>query len=443
MSAKFWGCVRMSREMSFTVQLCRLLSAVGLKLKASRKPSLFACLVLIGTILAWFAYFATHGDAFRFYFAPDAHDTGMDYFNMLANIHGLDPYANNANYPAMCFLVWRVLYHFMPGLPQGGDGFFLRDYMLAQLPYILYIVSSVLVVALCVRHLLRTLTTSSANAVVVALLVSGPLLFTLERGNVILLALASLMLFICFYDSQKKWVRYISYICLAFSAAIKIYPAVFALLVLVKGRHREFVHIILIGMLGFVAPFFAFDGVESIKAMIGGVFLSSEMNQTAGLGSNFSFTNLIKIAVSLFGVKLQSVPSFLMLVPFIICLPLLSVCKATWKKALLLALLCVWVPSFSFTYSLILFIPATVLFLIDPPEGRLDKIYLTLFVLIFLPYALPEVPMVSVVWEGAKFTLSWGCLIVNLVLIIFLVLFIFELFRNAEQKYDLAAIRQN
>lgn len=386
----------------------------------SEKPLLFALLTLAGTAIAWFAYFITHGSAFAGYFVLDPDNTGMDYFNQLALLHDSNPYgAHTPNYPAMCFLVWRVLYHFMPGIPQGGDGLYLRDYMLAQLPYILYTVVCVLIIAICVRHLLRTLKTGSANAVVVALLVSGPLIFTVERGNIILLSLAALMLFVSFYDSEKRWVRYLSYVCLAFSAAIKIYPAIFALLVLFKRRRKEFMHLVVIGAVMFVAPFFTFGGVEAVKTMIEGLFSWSQFSDSKGLGYNFSFATLIKLLASFVGVTLQSVPSLLSVVPLAICLLLLFACKATWQKIFLLGLACVWVPSFSYTYVLIFFIPAVALFLVEPLATKRDYAYLGLFVLLFIPYALPDVAAVSAVRGGVGTGLPWGCLIINLVLVAF------------------------
>lgn len=391
------------------------------------KPLLFSCLAFVGAAIAWFIYFITHGSAFFSYFVPAIDNTSMDYFNMLALIHTLDPYSDASNYPAMCFLVWRILYHFMPGTSQGGEGVFLRDYMLAQLPYILYTIVCVLVVCLCARHILRTLKTGHANAVIVALLVSGPLVFTIERGNIILLALASLMLFVCFYDSPKKWMRYLSYVFLAFSASIKIYPAIFALLVLSKGRVKEFAHLAIIGVVMFMLPFFVFGGFEAFTTMIRGLFQYTATSEAGGLGYNFSFSILVKIVAALFGVKLQSVPLVLTLAAFAVCLALFFLCKTTWKKAFLLALMCVWTPSFSYTYVLIFFIPAVVLFLIVPSRGKRDYVYLGLFVLLFIPYALPEVAAVSATLGDVFLKLSWGCMIINFALVAFPALFVIDI----------------
>lgn len=397
------------------------------KLNESKLPLLFSCLVLAGTTIAWFIYFSSHGSAIAGYFVLDPSNTSMDYFSMLAKIHDLDPYARNTNYPAMCFLVWRFFYHFMPGIPQGDDSSYLRDYMLAQLPYMLYTIVCVLVIALCVRHLLRTFKTGVVNTVVIALLVSGPLIFTIERGNIILLALASLMPFICFYDSPKKWVRYLSYICLAFSAAIKIYPAIFALLVLSKGRLKEFAHLVIIGIVVFILPFFAFGGLEAFETMIRGLFQYSGTSEAGGLGYNFSFIILVKIVAALFGTNLQSVPLPFTLAAFAVCLVLFFLCKDTWKKAFLLALMCVWAPSFSYTYVLIFFIPAVALFLANPPHGKRGYLYLGLFVLLFIPYALPYVSAISAVLGDVYLKLSWGCLIINFVLVAFVVAFAVDL----------------
>lgn len=393
-----------------------------------KKALLFACLVLTGTATAWFIYCLTHGSAFASYFVPAPENTGMDYFGMLSLIYDQDLYHNRVpNYPAMCFLVWRVLYHFMPGIPQGGDRFYLRDYMFAQLPYILYTVICLLTICLCARHLLRSLKGENASVTIAALMVSGPIIFTIERGNIILLSLASLMLFVCFYDSPKRGVRYLSYLCLAFSAAIKIYPAIFALLVLRKGRLKEFIHVFIIGIVVFMLPFFAFGGIDAFLTMIRGLFGYTATSEAGGLGYNFSFSILVKIVAALLGVNLQSVPLPFTLLAFAICLALCFLCKETWKKMFLLALMCVWTPSFSYTYVLIFFIPAVVFFLIDSSRGKRDYIYLGLFALLFIPYALPEVAAVSAVLGDVFLKLSWGCMIIHFVLVTFVALFVVDI----------------
>lgn len=437
MYAKVANGLSQTKPFAATASICLLHGGIGLfdaikaymlKLGDSKKPFLFSCLVLSGTTVAWLAYFATHGSAFAGYFVPNPSNTSMDYFSMLALIYDMDPYADGQIYPAMCFLVWRVLYHFMPGTPQGGDALFLRDYMLAQLPYIFYTIVCILVISLCVRHLLRMTNSKAASAVVVALIASGPIIFTIERGNIILLVLASLMLFVCFYDSSKKWVRYLSYVCLAFAAAIKIYPAIFALLVLSKGRIKEFIHLAIIGVVVFVLPFFAFGGLEALGTMTRSLFVASEGSASMGLGYNFSFTILARLISALFGVNVQAVPFAFTIAAFVLCLVLFFLCKPTWQKAFLLALMCVWIPSFSYTYVLIFFIPAVALFLVDPARGKRDYLYLGLFVLLFIPYAFPDVAFVSAIRGGVGTGLPWGCLIINFVLVAFVATFIWELF---------------
>ena len=163
----------------------------------------------------------------------DFTNTSMDYFNMLSNLYTLKPYSANANYPAMCFLILRVLYHMIPLVPEGNDGFYLRNYMPAQLGYIIYTIVLILgiyelLTAFCKKN------EAENKLIAFSIIISGPFIFTLERGNIILVALLFLLLYVLLYNSDNRKYRYLAYIALAISASIKIYPALFGLMIIYK-----------------------------------------------------------------------------------------------------------------------------------------------------------------------------------------------------------------
>lgn len=367
----------------------------------------------MGELLFWVITLYNRGQLLDSYFINDFYDTSMDYFNMLASIEGLDPYAQNTNYPAMCFLLWRILYHIVPYTVENQNGFFLKSFMPAQLGYILFSLLSIVII----RDLLKLNLNASAfekSLLSLSLLLSGPFLFTLERGNIILLSFLFLLIFIQFYNADKKYIRFLSYIALAISASIKIYPALFGIMILNKKRYKEALITVILGILFFLLPFWAFGGFNSFLNMLHGISISSAIQSNRGMGYNFCFFNLIKIFFALLGIAVNHIPVFVKIIPTLFCVLIYSCNKEEWKKLYAITLLCIWIPDFSYTYTLILFLIPLISYLKEENlfSTRKHCVFSILYLIIFLPMALPIVPQLDVV--NAKFPLNMPTLIINL-----------------------------
>lgn len=386
---------------------------------------LFCCLLLSLIGIFWLVALITRGATINMYFVPDSTDTSMDYFNMLANIPGLDPYAQNANYPALPFLIWRIFYRMIPSYPQGNDGHFLRGTMEAQLGYILCLIICFILLWELVKHTVK-LDKFYPALLAISLVLSGPILFTIERGNIIFLSFLFSFLFILMFDASQKGIRYCAYFCLAIAAAIKIYPAVLGLLVVVKKRYKEAVALMVLGILCFIIPFFVFDGLESLKTMLYGISLSSAESIQQGFGCNFSFGNLVRLFYACMGVYKEQITSFTYIMPIIICISVFLLSKELWKKVFSLILFMVWMPAFSYTYTLIFFILPLVIFLAQN-KNKFDYLYTILFAFILAPWAFPKVDFINNVADfDFKFFTSYGMLIINFSIFIFSLLLIID-----------------
>ena len=319
----------------------------------------FSLGVLGCVLLYWLIMFITRSAGIEAYFVSDHHDTAMDYFNMLSNIYHGDPYYAGANYPAMCFLFWKVMAHFLqlPWIEEYGSGEYLRQEMTAQLGYILFVTICILAVWELIRYMTKG-TNVQKVLFSAALILSGPMVFLLERGNILLAALPFLLLFLAMYDSPKRWQRVIAYISLAFAAAIKIYPAVLGLLVLRKKRYKETALLLLLGAVFFILPFFAFDGIETILKMIHGIGAANSTQTNFGVGCNYCASNLVQFFCGLFGYYLETVPAWVSFAAVGFCLIAFLMSRAEWQKVYCLMLLCILFPAFSYTYTLVLlFVP--------------------------------------------------------------------------------------
>ena len=381
---------------------------------------MFSLIVLICCALYWLVMLLTRSRNIDAYFVTDHWNTSMDYFNMLSNLNYGDPWYADANYPAIVFVFFKIMHRFVP-ISELGDGFYLRENMISQLGYILFVAICLVIIWETVKYL-SVGCNGSKILFACALLFSGPMFFLLERGNILLAVLAFSLLFLAFYDSDKMALRIVAYVALAVAAAIKIYPALLGLLVLSKKRYKEAAVLVGLGIVFFFVPFFVFDGITSVKKMLHGIVVASEIQTGIGLGYNFCINNLVQIIGAFFGRNIVSVPGWISLLAAAACLLLFIFSKHEWQKLYALILLCIWFPSFSYTYTLVLlFLPIISFFRSEPwQQGRFRFLYVCAFVLLMIPYALPMVETVNnaLGMDYVKFPVSWGMVIVNAALVV-------------------------
>lgn len=89
---------------------------------------------------------------------------------------------------------------------------------------------------------------------------SFPVLFLIERGNLVILCLAALLLFSQNYDSHNAMAREVGLFALAVATALKIYPLLFGLPLIRERRWRDIAHAAAYALLLFLIPSFFFGG---------------------------------------------------------------------------------------------------------------------------------------------------------------------------------------
>jgi hypothetical protein len=227
------------------------------------------------------------------------------------------------------------------------------------------------------------------------ILLSVPVLYAFERANIIIYAFIFTMLFFALKDSENKWLRELALISLAISFSLKIYPAIFGFILLKEKRFRDIIRLIIYALIIFFAPFVFFGGFNAIKSFINNLISTS--NTFSGLRLNkLNFMGLFNYTLQFLNLKgnLYSVIIKIIYIVIII-LSLLSswITKINWKRVMLLTLLLIGIPSFSFTYVGIFMIIPIIYFLdFEGKRNKLDYIYLLLIILIMFanPIALLE-----------------------------------------------------
>lgn len=370
----------------------------------------------------------------------DADNTFMDWFNCLVDFKG-NPYLreNGCNYPALAVLIFKICRFGVPEymIEEGAD--YLRRYQSPWIFYMLYNGVLIWIFTISVSSKLK-LKPFDRNLFFLVFLFSFPTVFALERGNIINLAFVLTVFFYCFNDNENRYLKEISFLALALAAGIKIYPAVFGLLLLKQKRIRECIRLTIYGMVSFVGPFFLFGGWKAVLSFIRGILsfagnrvaraeeFSEEMvaSAQAGIpdsgslanikeaaapaimpmdyGYNFSFKNICKIIQEIIGVSLSE--RIVSVILILLCVVLLVTAIRTgerWKELLCYTLLMVLIPSFSGAYVILfLFIPF-IEFLNGTTEKRdrkeglgTDLFFAWLMFLLITPWALPDIPFFSI-----------------------------------------------
>lgn len=158
--------------------------------------------------------------------------------------------------------------------------------------------------------------------------------------------------------------------------------------------------------------------------MIAGFFVSSSIQIGSGWGHSFSFDNLIRLIGGCFGANITSTPGWLPIFPLVICVILFFLAQKEWQKLFALVMLCIWLPSFSYTYTLVLlFIPIiSFFFRTNNSDEKIAWIYTVLFALMLIPYGLPLIDRINIATgldytvigpDGVRYPVSWGSIIMN------------------------------
>jgi hypothetical protein len=345
-------------------------------------------------------------------------DMYMDFFNSIRDGGSDNVYSERNNiYPPLCVLIFRIISKFVS--PDLISTHFKERKLLQadQLCMIIYIIF----VLLCIMAMLR-LVESYANSktlgkmqlqsaiISFAMIVSYPIMFCIERGNILILSVVFAMFFIFFKDSDNKIIRELSYISLAFSAAIKIYPAIFGLSLIIEKKYKDAVRLMIYGIFVVAFPFvFFLDEFRADPASISfGISpllnIASSVSTSAETSSVFTklIKNLINFAVNkkstlnLSSVSIQnivfmfqgtnSLAKLVMGITEAIALVCAFTTKSEWKKIFLLCYLMLNIPSASSSYALSFLIIPFMIFLFGNKEYvRRDWFYLGGYALLLTP----------------------------------------------------------
>jgi len=369
-------------------------------------------------------------------FFGDNSDLFMDFYNVNAFVEDMDPYiGHGSSYPPFVLLIAKIFSFFADYTVSGKAA--RASYAGVVSLVIFYVICLIPMYIMLYKAFKRNgFSLRYVNLIFIAFVLSSPFLYGFFRGNYIFLSLTLSAFFFMYYRDPRKHMRALSLICLAMSVGIKLYPAVFALILIRDKRWKDFLLVVLYCVILVVVPFFFFKGgaIANAKSFVTNLIVFS--NQPYKFTSNGTvFTNFYSYGVSaanfvrmlycmISGTSVIDCPEYITLLGTLFNLAVMAmiVCSAMvtrsrWKHVAAMVLVQTLFPDPSYVYSLIFMFIPIVMFVIDSNKKRGGDVgYALLFILIMSPVQLGYV--IAPYSDGLQYGFSFSNLVQTVALLV-------------------------
>lgn len=255
------------------------------------------------------------------YFWHDKYNTGMDFFHSIEYVRTKKPYEQfEVVYPPLANLFFYLIYSFVAGsYPENTSETFWQSLEMVGTPNDLRLFQGPMMAFLifiigCISSMLFMLInrfgnkTKGTTLLSLGVISSYGILYCLERGNILLLSLVTLLFFLFNYDSKDGLIREMAIICLAISFGLKIYPAIFGLVLLKEKKYGLAIRSALYGLITLFTPLLFFEeGLDGLilwmKTMAS--FKPNIPAPQAGSGMNAILYSIQEMLIG-YGIKLSN-----------------------------------------------------------------------------------------------------------------------------------------
>ncbi len=373
--------------------------------------------------------FITHGASFSnaLFGRGVSNDLFMDFFNSIRDAVGNVYTDKNNIYPPLCILIFRFFGKFVRAdyvainnSVRPGSKYLLQMDQRCMMIYLLF-------ACVCILVLVKTLSSFVSNLhankyadahgkiLTMLMCVSYPVLYSLERGNILTLCFVLTAFFVFFEGDENKLVSELALISLALSAGIKLYPAIFGAILILEKKYKKALRCLIYGILAFALPAIPFlikfirTGAAVIEpgftlaypgaAMITGAvthvkedsfiatFVANLARFVVNNKSSFSFSSVSIQNLILMMDKDWIIPAtMLYIITDLAAVAALIFVKKRWQRLFLLCYIALNVPAFSSSYAVVFLIIPLFSFLFEEPEHpKADVFYNVFFALLLTP----------------------------------------------------------
>lgn len=348
------------------------------KKKTWFRPEIIIPILLIVSFLVWLLLFLLergHGLQSDIFFQR-LNDFLADATNVTGYTSADDPYFNTdyqgleeKAYPPLTYVFMYLMSRVVNIVPYREVQFFLPIYYNPAW-MMLYLFGTV-VTALFVYEIIRTAVVGSENQkrlTAVAMMLTFGMLFTMERGNTLILTIGFVCLYLFWYDSESALKREVAIMSLGVAAAFKLSPALLGLLLIYDRRWLQAVRCALYGVFFIFAPFAAIEGgFANIPQWISNI--RANVDSYKDVKSGVSLQNTVfYIRQFLTGSadNNQALYSVCRIVAIVLALVILAggffVCFK-WEQVLMVSAVVTFYPAHSGKYNILYLLPAFIMLL--------------------------------------------------------------------------------
>lgn len=302
----------------------------------------------------------------------------MDFFHSIEYTRGRKPYeVFGTLYPPLANLFFYVIYLMMPegyasqwtydfyeSIKMRGTNLDLRTYQAPMLAYIAFVLLSALLLYSLISYALHSKGEGKSKWTAVFMTLSYGCMNAFERGNIVVLCAGLCMVFIMFYRSKNRLFKEIALLSLAFSAGLKLYPALLGVLLIREKDWKAVIRTISYGIAALILPVFAFEGISAFRIIFAKAtaFGTSPAVNWVGTGFERIMNNCMRIVSLLVGKEI-AVSGFGKIGMILCVLLLISaiILPKKWQRALAATLPMVMLQSQG-GYSLCMFLVPLMLF---------------------------------------------------------------------------------
>lgn len=354
-------------------------------------------------------------------------DVFMDFFNSVVDCSG-DAYGESGViYPPLVVLFYKFCSMFF-----NIDSMKASEVRETSLGMIIFVCFTIVSYILFAKLIYKYKNGSFANKSLFAFftLFSFPMIYLIERGNIIVLVLPLLLYYVNEYDSDVKYKRHLAYICLAISVAIKIYPVFFGLLLLKKKKNfKNILLCIFYGAVFFFVPFIFVGGFSQLGVLIHNILYTSSMFGSKGFGFKVSISNTFSLFGHVFNhVRLFETAGTMFLIITVLAglfLILFNKWNEDWKIYAVISLIIILVPGFSYIYSVAYMIIPLLFFLNKKEIKWIDYIYSLLFIAQFI-FLVAKTDELFPSFNSAELNCNIATVVESIALLAMLVLLYFD-----------------
>lgn len=393
------------------------------KILPVKQLQLVSALLILASFVVFIVVAITHpGTAFGtvFFNIPgDRTDTFMDFYNSIYDtMYG--PYEHEVIYPPLCCLIFKLFGSLLPGstyvkpwVERGG--FRIRGFQEMQFSLLIFIAFFVIIFVGSMQKPLNKRGYLEKVIITLALFLSTPVLYSLERGNIIIYSFVFLLIYFACYDDERSWMRELGYIFLALSAAIKLYPAIFGLLLIRDKKIKEAIRTVFYGIFFTVAPFVFFGGFDAIRLLFDSL---GKFKETDHYG--ISFSNGISFLI--FGLtgyhSILTVGGLVAAACLVVCVFIAdNKPENRWKQIALLSLSMLGIVENCGKYMIIFIIISWLFFFKDNIHIRIiDYIYALMMTIMLSPLPMGIASETQHHYDSNTMIICWTAIIMSVVL---------------------------